>query len=74
MASHSPIELTIGSAGVTLRRKGSSSAVVAGVIRRCVEEGEDRIYLDRRVHDVGDAFTGDWRASGAVTTVLARAA
>lgn len=73
MSGTSRVELTVGTAHVTIRRRGSSSAVVAGVIARLAEQGEDRIYLDRRVHEVGDEFSDGWRASGAVVTVLARA-
>ncbi len=67
--------VTLGDGVITIKRQGSSRPVVANILGMDTD-GEGRpvkIWLDRLVHLPKESFLGDWRISGAVSTVLAAA-
>lgn len=67
-------EICVGDAFVTVRHRGCGAVTVAGVLgRERLPEGGLRIYLDRLIHQIEEDFIGDWRCSGAVSTILEHA-
>ena len=68
----SVIHVNVGERDVAFTSTRSSDAEVARILDRdSTEEGQERLWLDRRIHGPGDDFVG-WKASGAVTTILTR--
>jgi hypothetical protein len=72
MFDESHHEVSIGDDAVSVRRHGSSTAVVANILGMAVaEDGAPvRIWLDRLVHQPREDRLGDWEVSGAISTVL----
>ena len=58
---------------VIVRREHSTGSDRAAILGRVVENGKERLFLDRRIHH-GDAVDSNnhWSISGAYTTVLTR--
>lgn len=74
MFDESHHEVGIGDDAVSVRRHGSSTAVVANILgTEVAEDGTPvRIWLDRLVHQPKERRLGDWDVSGAISTVLSR--
>jgi hypothetical protein len=70
------VYVAVGEGMVTLKRYGRSRVVVAGVLGedKDAEGVTQRIYLDRLVHKPYETKFIGWRVSGAVSTILTRAA
>ena len=62
---------TLGDGVVTVKADGRSAPDVAHVLGREVEGGVERVYLDRLLHRAGQDW-GEWTATGAISTILAR--
>ena len=63
-------DVLVGDGQVVIRRQTSSQVTIAKVIG--VEEGGNRIYLDRLVHATWEDTIGGWNCRGAVSTILDR--
>lgn len=63
-------EVLVGDGQVVIRRQTSSQVTLANILG--VEEGGDRIYLDRLVHAAWEQEVGGWSCRGAVSTILER--
>lgn len=69
-----PADVRIGESTATILRQGTSAASEARVLGRETVDGVERVYLDRLVHAPWEQKLGDWGCTGAVTTILHRAA
>lgn len=78
MRSMSKIEvsLTLGEDTVVIRRSGYSRPEIARILG--VERDKTgeiiTVWLDKLVHRIGESEFTDWKVSGAISTVLHRAA
>jgi len=72
MNEHDHATLQVGDTEVAIRRRNRSGVRVATILGREVRDGYEYIYLDSLVHHVGEDTLGEWRASGAVSTILSR--
>lgn len=63
-------EVTLGAGVVTIKRKGTSSLIVANILGKVVEGKTESIFLDRLVHDSHEKEMGDFAVSGAVSSIL----
>lgn len=63
-------EVTLGDGVVTIKRKGTSSLIVAKILGKVVEDKTESIFLDRLVHDSHEKEMGDFEVSGAVSSIL----
>lgn len=55
-----------------VRRRGVSRVSVAGILAREVQDGTERVYLDRLLHRLDDIELDGWQVSGAISTILER--
>lgn len=62
---------TIGDGVVSVKADGRSAPAIANILGREVVGGEERVYLDRLLHRPGQDW-GEWKASGAISTILSR--
>lgn len=67
------VTVAIGDGVVTIKRDGSSTATVAGVLGKVTKGGAEVVCLDRLVHQPYETEFVGWTVSGAVTTLLSRA-
>lgn len=63
-------EVTLGDGVVTIKRKGTSSLIVANILGKIVEDKTESIFLDRLVHDSHETELGSFAVSGAVSSIL----
>lgn len=63
-------DVTLGNGVVTVRRKGSSSLVIANVLGTVATETSEAIYLDRLVHKPFEQSLGNFAVTGAISSVL----
>jgi hypothetical protein len=57
---------------VTIRRKGSSSSVVAHILGKTGTGASEKIYLDRLVHAPYEDQIGPFAVSGAVSSIFSK--
>ncbi|MGN3967266.1 hypothetical protein ACS0ZG_28105 [Burkholderia gladioli] len=72
MKAERSVSVSIGEGVVTIKRDGSSTATVAGVLGRVMKDGAEVVCLDRLVHQPYETEFVGWMVSGAVTTLLSR--
>lgn len=72
MQAERSVTVSIGDGVVTIKRDGSSTATVAGVLGKVMKDGAEVICLDRLVHQPYETEFVGWMVSGAVTTLLSR--
>lgn len=65
-------EIEITEHMVVLRRKGISRPIVANVLGmdRDSVGSPKRVFLDRLVHSPNEDVLGDWKVSGAISSIL----
>jgi hypothetical protein len=63
--------ITFGEGVVTLRRKGSSQAIVANILGVVSGGKEQSFYLDRLIHKPHETELASYAVHGAKTTILA---
>ncbi len=64
--------VVIGDGVITVRRKGSTTIAVANILGTKSSGTEERIYLDRMVHRAFEDEMGEYRVTGAVSSILHR--
>lgn len=67
-----PTVVKLGDSVVSVKRHGHTLAL-AQILGRTVRDGLECVYLDRLVHKDWETFEG-WTATGAISTILSRAA
>ncbi|WP_353254706.1 hypothetical protein [Burkholderia anthina] len=72
MKAERRVTVAIGDGVVTIKRDGSSTATVAGVLGKVTKGGAEVVCLDRLVHQPHETEFAGWMVSGAVTTLLSR--
>ncbi|KUY85963.1 hypothetical protein WS48_17935 [Burkholderia sp. RF7-non_BP1] len=72
MKAERSVSVSIGDGVVTIKRDGSSTATVAGVLGKVTKGDAEVICLDRLVHQPYETEFVGWKVSGAVTTLLSR--
>jgi hypothetical protein len=66
-----PTRLAIGDDTVTIKRQGTTTAVVANILGRQIDVQSETLWLDRMCHRPDELFEG-WQATGAISTILHR--
>ncbi|AZG17091.1 MULTISPECIES: hypothetical protein [Cupriavidus] len=66
--------VTLGDGLATIKRRGTRGTSVAKILGTVEADGIEVFCLDRLVHGIFETEMDGWQVSGAVTTLLARAA
>jgi hypothetical protein len=60
----------VGDGVVTIKRKGTSTTVVANILGTDVQGNRRSIYLDRLVHELNEEQLGEFIVKGAISSIL----